>query len=126
MNIRTSIQSFFKKWIRRSKCKKYGLEFPVCCKAHGVGKRERQGALAQSRSGDELQLVHIALDEFPFNVYVYSIELNRILGYLEETLAKNWCSFSGRAFAWTEESRKLREDRPSTSISGAISASLTR
>ena len=98
MNIRTRIQSFFKKWIRRSKCKKYGLEFPVCCKAHGVGKRERQGALAQSRSGDELQLVHIALDEFPFNVYVYSIELNRILGYLEETLAKKLVLVFGQGF----------------------------
>lgn len=98
MSIRTSIKNFLKTWIRRSKCKKYGLDFPVCCKAHGVKKQERQGALAQSRNEDELQLVHVALDDFPFNVYIYSIELNRILGYLEGTLAKKLVLVFGQGF----------------------------
>lgn len=78
------LKRFFKRLLIRWRKKKYDLRFPVCCKAHGVSFADRQGALAQSRSGDELQLVQVPLENYPQNVYIYSIELNRILGYLEK------------------------------------------
>ena len=62
------------------------------------GKTGASGRPCAESEWDELQLVHIALDEFPFNVYVYSIELNRILGYLEETLAKKLVLVFGQGF----------------------------
>ena len=52
----------------------------------------------QSRAEDELQLVHLPLEDFPFNVYVYSIELNRILGYLDENLSKKLVGVFGQGF----------------------------
>ena len=48
---------------------------------------EWQGALAQSHEGDKLQIVHTPLEQHPHNAYVYSIELNRILGYLPKDFA---------------------------------------
>lgn len=67
---------------------KCGLQFPIRCKIHGVSSPDRQGALAQSRKGDKLQIVHAPVEGYPFNVYVYNISLNRVLGYLEATLAE--------------------------------------
>ncbi len=72
----------------KRRLKKSGLEFPVYDKIHGVKSPDRQGALAQSSVGDELQIVHVPLADFPHNAYVYSIPLNRVLGYLETETAK--------------------------------------
>ncbi len=82
------ILSFFKQLFFKQRLKKSGLIFPIRCKAHGVTAPDRQGALAQSRMGDRLQLVHYAVKGYPFNVYIYNVELNRILGYLDKTLAE--------------------------------------
>ena len=62
--------------------------FPLYCKAHGVTLPDRQGAIVQSKRGDGLQLVHSPVKNYPFNVYIYNIELNRIIGYVHESLAK--------------------------------------
>ena len=115
------LKRFFKRLLIRWRKKKYDLRFPVCCKAHGVSFADRQGALAQSRSGDELQLVQVPLENYPQNVYIYSIELNRILGYLEKNLSDRLTS----VFGSTGRFRKLRAARP-IRISDAISESSKR
>ena len=97
-NERMSIGSFLKNWLYRRRLKKYGLQFPIYCKAHGVKHLDRQGAIAQSRTGDRLQLVHGPLPDYPHNVYVYSISLNRILGYLDETLSIKLVFVFGKGF----------------------------
>ena len=84
MRIRQYLQQLFLK----RRIKKSGLEFPVYDKIHGVKSSDRQGALAQSSEGDELQIVHVPLKNFPHNAYVYSIPLNRVLGYLERETAE--------------------------------------
>ncbi|MFQ7078910.1 MAG: hypothetical protein ACLRL0_07990 [Christensenellaceae bacterium] len=92
------LKRFFKRLLIRWRKKKYDLRVPVCCKAHGVSFADRQGALAQSRSGDELQLVQVPVENYPHNVYIYSIELNRILGYLEKNLSDRLTSVFGKGF----------------------------
>lgn len=84
MKTPTFLQNFFYQH-RKKKC---GLTFPLYCKAHGVKSADRQGAVAQSRANDPLQLVHSPVEGYPFNVYVYSITLNRILGYLDPILSE--------------------------------------
>ena len=73
-----------------------GLSFPLYCKAHGV--KQYQGAIVQSVQGDELQIVHRAKHGFPYNVYVYSKPLNRVLGYLDEYLSKKLVKLFGKGF----------------------------
>ncbi|MBQ7368319.1 MAG: hypothetical protein IJW60_01255 [Clostridia bacterium] len=96
------IVSFFRKRIAdffyRRKQKRLGLSFPLYCKAHGVKAKERQGAIAQSRAKDTLQLVHAPIERYPFNVYIYSIPLNRVLGYLDERLSKKLVNLFGDGF----------------------------
>ena len=94
MNIWQSVRNFF--YNRRKK--KCAIIFPVFCKIHGVTSPDRQGALAQSGTGDELQLVHVPLEKYPFNVYVYSVPLNRVLGYLDEILAEKLVYLFGKGF----------------------------
>ena len=86
MNVLTSLKNL----LYKRRLKKCGLSFPVFCKLRGVKASDRQGALAQSRSGDPLQIVHAPTKEYPFNVYVYSITLNRVLGYLEESISEQF------------------------------------
>ncbi len=74
------------------------LSFPLYCKAHGVKTTDNQGALAQSHAGDRLQIIHSPADGYPFNVYIYSVELNRILGYLQERLSKKLVELFGAGF----------------------------
>ena len=75
-----------------------GLHFPLFCKAHAVKSPERQGALAQSRDGDNLQLVHTPTEEYPFCITIYSIPLNRILGYLGVELSEKLVHAFGEGF----------------------------
>ena len=88
MRIFTYLQNRISSFLYRRKCRRLGLSFPVFCKVHGVKNANSQGAIAQSQSGDKLQLVHIPKENHPYNVYVYSIPLNRVLGYLDERLSK--------------------------------------
>jgi hypothetical protein len=86
MNVLSSLKSI----LYKRRLKKCGLSFPVFCKLRGVKPPDRQGALVQSRSGDPLQIVHAPTTEYPFNVYVYSITLNRVLGYLDEHISEQF------------------------------------
>ena len=94
MNIWQSIQKIFYNR-RKRKC---NLTFPLFCKVHGVKFADRQGSLAQSRAGDELQIVHTPTANAPFTVHVYSIPLNRVIGYLDERLAEKLVYLFGKDF----------------------------
>lgn len=98
MRIFTYLQNRISSFFYRRKCKHLGLFFPVLCKVHGVKNGDSQGAIAQSKSGDKLQLVHIPKEKYPFNVYVYSIPLNRVLGYLENGLSKKLVKLFKKGF----------------------------
>ena len=94
MNTLNALKEFF----YRRRLKKCKLTFPLFCKIHGVTSPDRQGALAQSGPGDELQLVHVPLKKYPFNVYVYNISINRVLGYLDSRLAEKLVYLFKRGF----------------------------
>ena len=98
MRIFTHLKNRISKWLYQRKCKRLKLSFPIPCKAHGVKNADRQGAIAQSKSGDKLQLVHLPKENYPNNVYVYSIPLNRILGYLDEGLSQKLVKLFGKEF----------------------------
>lgn len=98
MHIRTIVKRKLQNRAYRKRKKKYGVQFPLYCKIHGVKRAEHQGALLQSREKDELQLVHSPTREFPYNVYVYSIPLNRILGYLHNELSEKLVKIFGENF----------------------------
>jgi len=107
-----NIFSFFKQLFYKQRLKKSRLRFPLSCKIHGVKSPDRQGALAQSRQGDELQLVHRAEEHYPFNVYVYSVELNRILGYLDAVLAEKLVYVFGKGLCLDGKIEKLTGGAP--------------
>ena len=90
--------SFIRRKIYERKKKKAGISFPLYCKAHGVKQAERQGAIVQSKSGDRLQFVHVPLTAYPYNVYVYNVELNRVLGYVHRNLAEKLVAVFGKGF----------------------------
>ncbi len=98
MRIFTYLQNKISKFLYRRKCKRLNLTFPVLCKVHGVKNADTQGAIAQSQAGDKLQLVHFPKENYPNNVYVYSIPLNRILGYLEERLSQKLVTLFKKGF----------------------------
>ena len=106
------IFSFFKQLFYKQRLKKSQLRFPLFCKIHGVKSSDRQGALAQSRQGDKLQLVHRAEEGYPFNVYVYSIELNRVLGYLDEALTEKLVYVFGKGLCLDGQIEKLTGGAP--------------
>lgn len=93
-----SISSFFKNIQRERRIKKAGLQFPIFTRAHGVKNPDYQGALAQSADGDELQVVHLPLPDYPHNTYLYSIPLNRIIGYVEKEIAEKLVFAFGEGF----------------------------
>ena len=93
-----SIRTFIKRKLYERKKKRLQLVFPVFCKAHGVKHLDRQGAILQSKQGDRLQLVHVPLKAYPHNVYVYNVELNRVLGYLHKNLAEKLVELFGNGF----------------------------
>ena len=98
MHIFTHLQNRIYKFLYRRKCKRLGLTFPLLCKAHGVKNADAQGAIAQSKAGDRLQLVHVSKENYPNNVYVYSIPLNRVLGYLDERLSQKLVKLFKKGF----------------------------
>ena len=91
MSIFTLIQEKRKKKERatayETTLKKLGLSFPLFCKIHAVKSPDHQGALAQSRVGDHLLIVHTPTADRPACVCVYSVSLNRVLGYIGEELS---------------------------------------
>lgn len=89
-----------------------GLHFPILCKLHGVTSPTHQGAIAQSRASDELQIVHTPTPEFPDRVSVYSISLNRTLGFLEDTLSKKLIFAFGAGFCRDGEVKAVTGGAP--------------
>ncbi len=102
-----SLKTFWENYKRCKRQKKSGLSFPVRDKIHGVKFGDYQGALAQSRKGDDLQLVHVPLPEYPHNTYVYNISLNRILGYLSKELAEKLVYIFGEGFCLDGEVHEI-------------------
>lgn len=101
-----SIRAYFQKLLLKRRLKKSGLHFPVPCKLRGVSATELQGALIQSEPLDELQIVHCPSVKFPFGVAVYSIPLNRLLGYIDELLAEKLVYAFGEGFCLDGEIAK--------------------
>jgi len=105
-NVRMSVFTYFKRIFARRKerrayerkKKEHGVAFPLYCKAHGVKKPDYQGAIVQSHVQDRLQIAHSPVDGYPYNVYIYNVELNRVLGYLQEGLAKKLVEVFGAEF----------------------------
>ena len=91
MNFLRKILIPFRLWRR-------GISLPCQTRVFGSSNLNAQGALAQSREGDLLQVVHTPTERHAYNVYVYSIELNRVLGYLDKDLAKSLVSIFGNGF----------------------------
>lgn len=75
-----------------------GISLPLTTTVYGVSNLSSQGALAQSRVDDHLQIVHTPTDKHAHNVYVYSINLNRLLGYIDRDLAKGLVAVFGNGF----------------------------
>ena len=96
----------------QSRLQQTKLRFPYFCKIHGVKPLQHQGALAQSRVGDKLQLVHTPIEGHDFSVCVYSIPLNRVLGYVEEELAEKLIYVFGKGFCRDGEIDRLLGGEP--------------
>ena len=94
------------------KRKACGLTFPIFCKLHAVTSLSHQGAIAQSREGDELQIVHTPVEGFPLRVSVYSISLNRTLGFLEDSLSEKLITLFGEGFCRDGEVEKITGGPP--------------
>ncbi len=74
------------------------VDFPLLQPLWGAMGADRQGALAQSRMDDRLQIVHVPSKQQPYLTYVYNIEINRVLGYVERNFAKKLCFIFGKNF----------------------------
>ena len=92
-----NIFAFLKKR-KTENTKESGLHFPLFCKLHAVKSLDHQGGIAQSRIGDKLLIVHTPTDERPFCTSVYSVELNRVLGFIEDALAEELFRAFGENF----------------------------
>ena len=100
------LRAYFKTKFLARRLKRSGLTFPIRTKINGVASPDRQGALAQSMQGDDLQIVHTPLKKYPHNTYVYSISLNRVLGYLDKELSKKLLYVFKNGFCLDGEIRK--------------------
>ncbi len=98
MYIWTRVKNLYTRLTYRSRKHRLGLRFPLYCKIHGVKRAYYQGALLQSRETDALQIVHSPVQNYPYNIYVYSVTLNCILGYLHQDLSKKLVQLFGKGF----------------------------
>ncbi len=102
--------NLFNKFLRLTEPKRSricGVKFPHITKLYEVRKEDRQDWLRQTRDGDLLQLVHTPDEERPALVYAYNIELNCILGVVEETLAEKLVYIFGKGFCVDGEVLKV-------------------
>ena len=96
----------------KQRLQKLRLQFPIFCKVHAVKSADHQGALAQSRAGDGLQLVHVPTEAYPFGVCVYSIPLNRLLGFLDAKLSEKLVYAFGEGFCRDGEIEEITGGPP--------------
>ncbi len=91
---------------------KSAISFPVFCKLHAVKSPDHQGAIVQSRVGDKLLVVHTPTEERPFCVSVYSVTLNRVLGFVEDALAEKLTRAFGQSFCRDGEVEQITGGPP--------------
>ena len=89
-----------------------GLSFPLFCKVHAVKSPDHQGAIAQSRVGDHLLIVHTPSDIRPDCVCVYNVSLNRVLGYIDEDLSSKLVTAFGQSFCRDGEVEQITGGAP--------------
>ena len=89
-----------------------GLSFPLFCKVHAVKSADHQGAIAQSRVGDKLLIVHTPTNERPDCMSVYNISLNRVLGFLDEGLSARLVTAFGQEFVRDGEVEQITGGAP--------------
>lgn len=87
-----------------------GIEFPLedalfCCRC-----ADYQGALAQSQSGDPLQIVHTNIADKTFISYVYSISLNRIIGTIGKQLTQDLLRLFKKGYCLDGEITTIKKD----------------
>ena len=73
---------------------------------------DHQGAIAQSRVGDRLLIVHTPTKERPFCTSVYSVTLNRVLGFIDEALADKLTLAFGDEFCRDGEVEQITGGAP--------------
>ncbi len=59
-----------------------------------------------------MQLVHVPTKDYPFNVFIYSVNLNRLLGYLKNDLAKSLVKTFGKGFCLDGVIDKITGGKP--------------
>jgi hypothetical protein len=94
------------------KTESHTLHFPIFCKLHAVQSPDHQGGIVQSRAGDKLLIVHTPTEERPSCVSVYSISLHRVLGFVEENLAKRLTHVFGEGFCRDAEVEQITGGPP--------------
>lgn len=86
--------------------------FPIFCKVHAVKSPDHQGAIVQSRVGDKLLVVSTPSEDHPYCVSVYSVTLNRVLGFIEEALAEKLTAAFGENFCRDGEVEQITGGPP--------------
>lgn len=99
---------------RKRRMQRQNEKFPLVRRLYGV--KNSQGALVQSRAGDDLQIVHAPLPNYPKNVFVYSIPLNLVLGYLDESTSEKLLFSLGANFCVDGEIESVYQEEPFTCI----------
>ena len=94
----TRLKNSITRYFYNRRKKNLSLFFPLPCIVCGVTHEDRQGALAQSKAGDKLQIVHNTQAKEKYKVYVYSVTLNRILGYLRLDVSKKLVKLFKKGF----------------------------
>lgn len=102
-------RGFLSKLYMRVRQRLLGITFPVEDDLFRCFTCDSQGALAQSRPGDELQLVHIKNGN-NFAAYAYSIRLNRLIGELGRQLTQDLLKIFGKGFCLDGEIAAISKD----------------
>lgn len=100
----------FKKLYMKVRLFLSGLEFPVQDTLFSCKIADFQGALAQSREGDCLQIVHVSLDRKTFAAYVYNISINRIIGKIGKQLTQDLLRIFKTGFCLDGELVEISKD----------------
>ena len=106
--------NLFTKFLRLTEPKRSricGVKFPYITKLIEVRKGDRQGWLRQTREGDALQLVHTPNEKNALLVYAYNIELNCLLGKINDKLSEKLVYVFGNGFCVDGEVKKVTGDK---------------
>lgn len=98
-----------KKLYLKIRCFFLGISFPLEDRLFCCSDADRQGALAQSRAGDCLQIVHIRVND-KFAAIVYNIPLNRIIGCTGKQLTQDLLRIFKNGFCLDGEIAGISKD----------------